>query len=130
MAVSFERTKARTDFIKDNWGILSRKDMAYKLGCSAALVGMIGVELNLPLQHRSPTLPKRAFYTVESIQRTGNLFKIGKKIKLRVNCGHGKHRIVKGTVVDKTKCLVVVQEKNHRQSFKYVEFCVGEVEVI
>lgn len=108
--------------------------MAKKLGCSPSLVGIIGDELGLPIQRKAPTLPRDSFYTTDSIRRLKNDFRIGQKITLKVSYGKGKHKIVKGTVANKTDCLVLVKWKrngNHRrESFKYAEFCLGEAEVV
>ncbi|MFL0197312.1 hypothetical protein ACJDU8_17355 [Clostridium sp. WILCCON 0269] len=134
MAVAFERTRETLDFVRDNWEIMPRKDMAKKLGCSPSLVGMIGTELGLPIQHKLPTLPKDSFYRTESIRRMKNNFRLGQEITLKVGRSRGKYKFIKGVVADKTDYLVLVRWKrkgNHRrESFKYAEFCVGEVQVV
>ncbi|WP_368490754.1 hypothetical protein [Clostridium sp. BJN0013] len=43
MAVAFEKTKETLDFVRDNWEIMPKKDMAKKLGCSTSLVSVIGL---------------------------------------------------------------------------------------
>lgn len=134
MAVAFERTKENMDFVRDNWEIMPRKDMANKLGCSTSLVNMIGSELGLPIQRKLPTLPKDSFYTTESIRRMRKDFRIGQKITLKVEHSRRKYKFVKGVVADRTDCLVLVKWKKHgnerKESFRYDEFCVGEVRVV
>ena len=134
MAVAFERTKETLDFVRDNWEIMRRKDMAKKLGCSTSTVGAIGSELGLPFQRKLPTLPRDSFYTVESIRRMKKDFRLGQKITLGVSYGKGRRKIIKGVVADRTDYLVLVKwkknENNRRESFRYAEFCVGEVQVV
>lgn len=134
MAVAFERKKETLDFIRNNWEVIPKKDMAKKLGCSASLVSVIGGELGLPIQRKLPTLPKDSFYRRESIRRMRNDFRLGQKITLRVSYGKGRRKIIKGIVADKTDYVVLVKWKKHenerRESFRYDEFCVGEVQVV
>ncbi|WP_172634759.1 hypothetical protein [Clostridium kluyveri] len=134
MAVAFERKKEDLDFIRDNWEIIPKKDMAKKLGCSASLVSMIGAELGLPIQRKLPTLPRDSFYTTESIRRMKKDFRLGEKITLKVGISRGKYKVIKGIVADSTDYLVLVKwkknENNRRESFRYAEFCVGEVQVV
>ncbi|APM37340.1 hypothetical protein [Clostridium kluyveri] len=130
MAVAFERKKETLDFVRDNWEIMYKKDIAKKLGCSASTVSIIGTELGLPIQGRS----KESFYRIDSIKRMKNDFRLGEKITLRVSYGKGRRKIVKGIVTDKTDYLVLVKWKKYgedrRESFRYDEFCVGEVQVV
>lgn len=46
----------------------------------------------------------------------------------------GKYKLIKGVVADKTDYLVLVKwkkyEEDRRESFRYAEFCVGEVQVV
>ena len=134
MAVSFERTKENMDFVRDNWEVMRRKDMAKKLGCSTSTVGAIGSELGLPIQRKLPTLPKDSFYTTESIRRMRKDFRIGQKITLKVEYSRRKYKLIRGVVADKTDYLVLVKWKKHenerKESFRYDEFCVGEVRVV
>ncbi|UZQ49827.1 hypothetical protein [Clostridium kluyveri] len=134
MAVAFERKKETLDFVRDNWEIMPKKYMAKKLGCSTSLVSVIGGELGLPIQRKLPTLPKDSFYRRESIRRMRNDFRLGQKITLRVSYGKGRRKIIKGIVADKTDYVVLVKWKKHenerRESFRYDEFCVGEVQVV
>lgn len=74
--------------------------------------------------------PRKSFYTTESIKAVRNSFKIGQKIKLKVECSRGKYRLVKGTVIDKTDCLVAVKKEVGTESFRYAEFRAGEVKVV
>lgn len=134
MAVAFERKKEDLDFIRNNWEIIPKKDMAKKLGCSASLVSMIGGELGLPIQRKLPTLSKDSFYTIDSIRRMKNNFRLGEKITLKVQRSRGKYKVIKGVVADRTDYLVLVKWKKYgedrRESFRYDEFCVGEVQVV
>lgn len=134
MAVAFERTKENMDFVRDNWETIRRKDMTKKLGCSTSLVSMIGTELGLPIQRKLPTLPKDSFYTTESIRRMRKDFRIGQKITLKVEYSRRKYKLIRGVVADRTDCLVLVKWKKHenerKESFRYMEFCVGEVRVV
>lgn len=88
----------------------------------------------MPIQRKLPTLPKDSFYRRESIRRMRNDFRLGQKITLRVSYGKGRRKIIKGIVADKTDYVVLVKWKKHenerRESFRYDEFCVGEVQVV
>jgi len=134
MAVAFERKKEDLDFVRDNWEIIPKKDMAKKLGCSASLIGIIGNELGLPIVRKLPTLPRDSFYTTESIRRMRKDFRIGQKITLKVEYSRRKYKLIRGVVADRTDCLVLVKWKKHenerKESFRYMEFCVGEVRVV
>jgi len=138
MPALFERTKARNDFVKDNWGIMSQKDIAAKLGCSATLVSNIGAEMNLVKSRKLSAEVRQEFYYIEDVKRVAKLFKIGQRVRLKVKCIRGtyvntrcnKYKTVSGTVVGKTKWLVVVQKGNWKESFKYIDFCAGDVEIM
>ncbi|APM41372.1 hypothetical protein [Clostridium kluyveri] len=134
MAVAFERKKETLDFVRDNWEIMYKKDMAKKLGCSTSLVSVIGGELGLPIQRKLPTLPKDSFCTIDSIRRMRNDFRLGQKITLKVQRSRGKYKVISGVVANKTDYLVLVKWKKYgkdrRESFRYDEFCVGEVRVV
>ena len=134
MAVAFKRTKENLNFVRDNWEIMPKKYMAKKLGCSTSLVSVIGGELGLPIQRKLPTLPKDSFYRTESIRRMKKDFRLGEKITLKVQRSRGKYKVIKGVVADRTDYLVLVKWKKHgngrKESFRYDEFCVGEVRVV
>ena len=138
MPVLFERTKARNDFVKANWGTMRQKDIAAKLGCSPTLVNMIGSEMDLVKSRKSSAEVRSHYCPIENVKKVAKLFKIGQKIKLKVRYVYGtytnvscnKYRTVKGTVAYKTEWLVVVQRENSRESFKYIDFCVGDVQII
>lgn len=134
MAVAFERKKEDLDFVRDNWEIIPKKDMAKKLGCSTSLVSVIGAELGLPIMRKLPTLPKDSFYRTESIRRMKKDFRLGEKITLKVQRSRGKYKFIRGVVADKTDYLVLVRWKKYgedrKESFRYDEFCVGEVQVV
>ncbi|OAA91234.1 hypothetical protein [Clostridium ljungdahlii] len=138
MPVLFERTKARNDFVKANWGTMRQKDIAAKLGCSPTLVNMIGSEMDLVKSCKSSAEVRSRYCSIENVKKVAKLFKIGQKIKLKIRFTHGayinigcnKYRTVRGTVAYKTEWLVVVQSENHRESFKYIDFCVGDVQII
>ncbi|WP_368490755.1 hypothetical protein [Clostridium sp. BJN0013] len=61
-------------------------------------------------------------------------FRIEEKITLKVQRSRGKYKLIKGVVADKTDYLVLVKwkkyEEDRRESFRYAEFCVGEVQVV
>ena len=91
-------------------------------------------ELGLPIQRKLPTLPRDSFYTTESIRRMRKDFRIGQKITLKVEYSRRKYKLIRGVVADKTDYLVLIKWKKHenerKESFRYDEFCVGEVRVV
>lgn len=115
-----------------------RKLFTGKLGCSPALVSMIGSEMNLVKSRKSSSEVRGHYCPIENVRKVAKLFKIGQKIKLKVRYVYGtytnvrcnKYRTVKGIVADKTEWFVVVQSENSRESFKYIDFCVGDVQVM
>ncbi|MFL0198313.1 hypothetical protein ACJDU8_22515 [Clostridium sp. WILCCON 0269] len=115
-------TLEKSDFLINNWGDMTIVDMAAALKMSTTAVTDRANKLNL--RESNPT-----FISTQCVRNVGKKFKLGHAVEIKVK-NRRPYKIVKGTVVDKTEWLVVVREKNHRQSFEYVKFCIGEAEVI
>ncbi|MFL0197789.1 hypothetical protein ACJDU8_19790 [Clostridium sp. WILCCON 0269] len=115
-------TLEKSDFLINNWGAMTIVDMAAALKMSTTAVTDMANKLNL--REANPT-----FISTQCVRNVGKKFKLGQAVKIKLK-SRRSYKIVKGTVVGKTEWLVVVREKNHRQSFEYVEFCIGEAEVI
>ncbi|OAA84357.1 hypothetical protein CLCOS_20620 [Clostridium coskatii] len=94
--------------------------------------------MDLVKSRKSSAEVRSRYCSIENVKKVAKLFKKDQKIKLKIRFTHGayinigcnKYRTVRDTVVDKTEWFVVIQRKNSRESFKYIDFCIGDVQVM
>lgn len=121
-------TPEQSNFIAENWDSRSTKYIAGVMNVSTQAVLSQADRLHLPNRKQM----RRKFLTVEDVIAYRNKFRTGQKLKLKVKKKDGKRgtRIVRGIVVSRNKWFVTLKIKNCRESFKYVYFITGHVEIL
>jgi len=120
-------TAEQLNTIKDNWTKLTLKEIGELTGYSQSSVRRLGNKMGLV---RGRSLSSWDFINKEIIQGMADKFYIGQKLKLKMHASAREEKIVHGKVLYKTRHFITVKINQYKESFKYIDFLLGDIEVL
>ena len=120
-------TAEQLNTIKDNWTKLTLKEIGELTGYSQSSVRRLGNRMGLV---RGRSLSSWGSISQGSLQELADRFYIGQKLKLKMYVSERKEKIVHGKVLYKTRHFITVKINQYKESFKYIDFILGDIEIL
>lgn len=152
--VSEKLTGEHIKFIKENWFLMSNKDIAKTIGVATNYVSMKAREIGLPDKRIQKQPIKLTDIDLEEIKsykastqadleregRSKNMqllhikeaIKENKHLKIKVNgeVGRSRTRFLDGIVLQKSSDYITLKLENYTECFRFSDFYTGKIEII
>ena len=141
-------------FIKENWFLMSNKDIASKIGVAVNYVSIKAREIGLPdkrsqkepIELKDINLEEIKSYkasTQADLEREGRIknmqllniketIKENKHLKIKVNgeVGRTHTRFLDGVVIKKSNDYIILKLENYTECFRFSDFYTKKIEII